>query len=76
MYKGANTAHQDHVATIPQPPNFKTKNIRNKIIPIPNPLLLLFSDILYFLYNVNIRNGIQETKFICKELTLLYQNYK
>jgi hypothetical protein len=38
--------------------------------------LLLFSDILYFLYNVNIRNGIQETKFICKELTLLYQNYK
>ena len=37
---------QLQVATTPQPPNFKTKNIRNKIAPKPNPLSLLFSDIM------------------------------
>jgi hypothetical protein len=37
---------------------------------------LLFSDIMFLFNDVNIRNQIQETKFICKELILLYLNNK
>lgn len=47
IHNGLVTHTHDQVATTPQPPNFKTKNIRNKITPIPNPpSFLLFSDMM------------------------------
>jgi hypothetical protein len=48
IHNGENTHHQLQVATIPQPPNLRVKNIRKSIVPIPNPdFFELLSDIIF-----------------------------
>ena len=47
IHNGENTHNQLQCATGPTSANFKVKNIRNIIVPIPNPLrdVFLFSGI-------------------------------
>lgn len=40
---GENIHHQDQVATTPHPPSLSVKKIKNRIVPNPKPLELLFS---------------------------------
>jgi hypothetical protein len=47
IHNGENIHHQLQVATIPQPPNLRVKNIRNMNVPIPTPELVVFSDITF-----------------------------
>jgi hypothetical protein len=47
IHNGENIHHQLQVATIPQPPNLRVKNIRNMSVPNPIPELVVFSDITF-----------------------------
>lgn len=51
IHNGENIHHQLQVATTPQPPNLRVKNIRNMIVPNPIPELVVFSDIILLIIN-------------------------
>ena len=43
IHNGLKIHNQLHVATTPTPANLRVRNIKHNIVPIPNPLLFLFS---------------------------------